>query len=607
MASKSTRVNRNRSTGRRRRLFIAAIIAVSALVAAACGDSSSTTATPATESTTTAVAAAGSTTSTTVDSAATSGATADDTNSAADSSQVDLTRTIDGAQTGGVLRVGVEAETDGLNPTVDNFAVSAFQMANTVLEPLFTWDATGQPTPYLVDTFESSDDGLSFTIHLRAGITFTDGAPLDADAVVANFEGQLADPIISLALRPGLDLENPIEKIDDMSVRFHLSIPNKQFSTTLSDQLGLVASPHWLAAALDDPSLNQEPVGTGPFLFDSRVQDQMTRVVRNPDWWQTRDLGTPVYLDAVEFYPITEAGSAVAGLLAGDLETIGTTNADAILTVRDEGESYIRIEDDQGEESFAMLNTSAPPFDDIRARQALTFATPRADYVEFAGAGILRAADTMFPPELVWNNPDVTQEADMPEQAAPLVDAYCADNPGGCTDGRIDIDYEYFGPSVDQENIADILDGGWSDYFNVNRQVKLQDDLITDVALGLYQVVAWRQFGAPDPAADRVWLACDSIDFVSLNWPRYCDQSREALLDAAQNSTDLATRVDLWKQIQQKVHDDYTYVFFTRTLWLNAFTSSVRNECGAVSPAGVPLLCTNNGAMFTHQMWIEAG
>ena len=571
---------------------------VLALIAAACGDSSSTTSGTAAGATTTSVAAVETTTS---------GATADSTDSAADSSQPDLTRTVDGARTGGVLRVGVEAETDGLNPTVNNFAVSAFQMADTVLEPLFTWDATGQPTPYLVDTFESSGDGMSFTIHLRTGIAFTDGAPFDADAVITNFNGQLDDPIISLALRPGLNLDNPIEKIDDMSVRFNLSIPNKQFATTLSDQLGLMASPKWLTAAVDDGTLNQEPVGTGPFLFDKRTQDQMTRVVRNPDWWQTRDLGTPVYLDAIEFYPITQAGSAAEGLLAGDLDTIGTTDANAILTVRDEGDSYIRLEDDQGEESFAMMNTSAPPFDDIRARKALTFATRRADYVEFAGAGVLRAADTMFPPELVWNNPDVVQEADMPDQAGPLVDAYCTDNPDSCSNGRIDINYEYFGPSVDQENIADILVGGWGDYFNVNRDVKLQDDLITDVALGSYQVVAWRQFGAPDPAADRVWLACDSIDFVSLNWPRYCDQSREDLLNAAQNTTDLAERVDLWKQIQQKVHDDYTYVFFTRTLWLNAFDSRVRNECGATSPAGVPLLCTNNGAMFSHQMWLAEG
>lgn len=153
----------------------------------------------------------------------------------------------------------------------------------------------------------------------------------------------------------------------------------------------------------------------------------------------------------------------------------------------------------------------------------------------------------------------------MPDKAAPLVDAHCADNPGGCADGRIDIDYEHIRihRGARQDNIVDILEPGLGDYFNVDREVKLQNDLITDVAQGSHQVVAWRQFGAPDPAADRVWPACDSIDFVSPKWPRYCDQSREALLNTAQNTTDLA--------------------------------------------GGVPLLCTDNGAMFSHRMWIAGG
>ncbi len=569
-----------------------------ALVATACGSTSSGTASPTT----------GSTGVSTASPSTTAPATTAPGNTAAPTSpQVDLTRTTDGAKSGGTLRIAVEAESDGLNPTVDNLAVSGLEMAGAVLEPLFAWGADGEPTPYLVKTYESSADGMSFTIHLRPGITFTDGAPLDADAVIANFKGQLADPIISLAVRPGLNLDNPIEKLDDLSVRFNLSIPNMEFATTLSDQLGLMGSPKWIAAAKADQSLNQHPVGTGPFIFESRTQDQSTKFVRNPDWWRTKVYGTPVYLDAVEFFPITDASSAASGLLGGDLDSIGTSDVNAILTVRDEGDAFTRIENDQGEESFAMMNTSAPPFDDIRARQALTFATPRKNYIKFAGAGILREADTMFPPESPWDNTGIKQQGDMPDKAGPLVDAYCADVPDSCTNGRINIDYKYWGPSVEQESIADILKSGWGKYFNVNRVVKLQDDLITDVALGSYQIVAWRQFGAPDPAADRVWLACDSIGVVSLNWPRYCSKDREKLLNEAQDTTDLATRVDLWKQIQQNMHDAYTYVFFTRTLWLNAFDAKVRNQCGATTPDGVALLCTNNGGMFTAQMWIDQG
>jgi len=594
----------NRSKRVRALKLVAGLLAMS-LIAAACGDSSSssTSAGDSTTSVAPTTTAAGAPTTTAGD--ATNGATADNTDSTADNSNVDLTRITDGAKSGGTLRIGVEAETDGLNPTVNRFAAAAYQMGYAVLEPLFFYDAQGLAVPYLAESGSTSDDGLTFTMTLRPNITFTDGEPLDADAIIADFNALLADPLISLAVRPALNADNPIEKVDDLTVQFNLALPNFQFSAGLTGQLGMPVSPKYLAAAVEDQTLNQMPVGTGPFVMDKRVQDQVTRVVRNDDWWQTEQNGTEVYLDAIEFYPNTDSQINANQLIGGDLDAFGTTNTDAVATIRDEGDAYIRIEDDQGEESFGMMNTTKVPFDDIRVRQAITFATPRNDYVEFVGAGILRPADSMFAPELVWNNPDVKMETDQPERSQELIDSYCADLPENCTDGRVNIELEYSGPSVLQEQIADILSAGWGDFFNVNRVVLLQDDHITNVALGNYQIVTWRQFGAPDPTNDRVWLACDSIGFLSLNWPRLCNQSREDMLNAQRSTTVLDERVKIWKDIQQEIHDDYVYIFFTHTLWMQAFSGDTRNQCGATSPDGVDLLCHSNGSMFNHTIWFD--
>lgn len=536
---------------------------------------------------------------------ATSGAGVDPDSGAGETSVETLPPDSADPTPGGTLRISVEAETDGLNPTVNRYAVAAYQMAKAVLEPLATWDTDGFPTPYLAEGWESSEDGLTFTLFLREGITFHDGTPLNADAVIRNFEGQLADALISLAVKPALDLDNPIEKIDDLTVQYNLALPNQQFATALPSQLGLVASPAWLDAAVEDPSLNQEPVGTGPFVFESRVVDEVTRFVRNDNWWQTEVNGTEVYLDAVEYYPITDSEIAAANLAAGEVDSVGTTSAPAILALRDQ--DLNRLEDDFGEESFAMINASAPPFDDIRVRQALTYATPIENYLEFAAAGILRRAHNMFAPELVWHNEDVVQEGDTPDLAAPLIVEYCGENPDQCTDNKVNMNLQYSGPSVVQEDVADILIDGWSDYFNVEREVLLQDDHITEVALGQYQVVTWRQFGAPDPTADRVWLACDSMGVLSLNWPRFCDEEREQLLNDARSTTDLDERVALWDEIQQKVHDDYLYIFFTHTLWVNAFDKDFQGHCTAESPDGVPLLCTNNGSHWVHNLWLSQG
>ncbi len=372
---------------------------------------------------------------------------------------------------------------------------------------------------------------------LRPGITFHDGSPLDSAAIVANFEAQRNSALVGLAVRPFFPETDAITVVDDLTVTFNLLEPDAYFPTNLTGQLGMVASPTWLAAAAADPTLNQQPVGTGPFLFDSRSQDSVTRFVRNDAWW-----GGEVYLDAVEFYPVPDSNDRIDLMFGGELEALHTTDNDSILLFRDDA-SIQNVLDDSGEESFAMINSSAPPFDDIRARQALTYATPRQNYIDLIGLGAARAADGNFIPESPYYNPDVKQAGDDPASAAPLVEAYCAErgtepNPvtgtPTCTDGKINIELQWSGPSVIQTRIAELLDEGWSEFFNVTFDELLEDEHIQQTAFGQYNVNTWRQFGAKDPDSDRVWLMCRNIGGISLNWPRFCDEERDALILAAQ-------------------------------------------------------------------------
>ena len=135
----------------------------------------------------------------------------------------------------------------------------------------------------------------------------------------------------------------------------------------------------------------------------------------------------------------------------------------------------------------------------------------------------------MFHPDLDWHDPGTKQETNMGERAGPLVEAYCADNPRNCTDGRINMELQRSGPSVVQTRITDLLVDNWADHFNVTVQELLQDNHIVEVARGQYDVVTWRQFGEVDPDNDVVWLECASVGFISLNWTRYCDEERDIL------------------------------------------------------------------------------
>lgn len=576
---------RTRSTRRTARYALAGVVSFS-LIAAACGGSDGDTTEVNTEDTeaiaTEDTAATGVTEST---EAATEETTVED-----DADPVQ----------GGTLRYGLEADVDGINPTSSALSAPGLMMANAVFDTLTAFNTEGEAVPYLAESVEPVDGDFSkWQVKLREGITFHDGTPLNIDAVISAFETQRQDPLVGLAVKPFYPETGAVDRIDDYTAQFNLLEPNAYFPNDLTGQLGYVPSPTWVAAALDDPTLNQQPVGTGPFVFDSRSPDSVTRFVRNPDWW-----GGDVYLDAVEFVPVPDADTRVDLLKQGDLNALQTSDAGAILSLR-EDDTVQEVVDEAGEEGFAMLNSSVPPFDDIRARQALTLALPLENYLNLIGLGVYRPATQRFTPESKFYNPDITLEMDNPAAAKELSDAYCADFPENCTDGRINMELQYPAGSVVLDQTADLFKEGWKDSFNVEIQTLPQDEHIQEAALGQYNAVLWRQFGAPDPAGDDVWLLCRTVGGISLNWPKFCDEERDALLLEAKASTDEAERIALYQQVSQKIHDDYLYLFYNHTVWDNAFTEEVRGVCDRVAPDGTPLLCSSNGRNWFDSIWIS--
>ena len=204
------------------------------------------------------------------------------------------------------------------------------------------------------------------------------------------------------------------------------------------------------------------------------------------------------------------------------------------------------------------------------------------------------------------NNPDVVQEGNQTELAGPIIEAYCADVPYACTDGKVNMELQYSGPSVTQTRIADILTQGWEPFFNVTIQELLQDEHILEVATGQYQVVTWRQFGAVDPDNEVVWLECATAQgFISLNWVKWCNPDRDALLFEQRATDDLDRRVEIWKEIQVEMNETYAYIFTTHSNWTVGSSQRVRNLCGQTAPGGETLFCNNQGRQFFHNVWLS--
>ncbi|MEC7403966.1 MAG: ABC transporter substrate-binding protein [Actinomycetota bacterium] len=511
---------------------------------------------------------------------------------------------VDEIRQGGVLVVAMEAESDGLNPVANNFATPGGTMGRAIFDPLFVMDADGRPVPYLAAGAEPVEGTTSWQIFLREGVMFHDGNEMTADDLLVGFEAQLADPIISLAVAPSFPPENRVERIDDYTVQFNLLRKTAHFPANLASQLGMVPSAEYIAAAAEDETLNQMPIGQGPFRIVSRAQDDRTVVERFDGYWQGSDT---VYLDGIEFLPITDTALAAERIAAGDIDMVSTTNPDAILTLRDAA-GVDTIENVFSSEGFIMMNTRSAPFDDIRVRQALTYATDRELYASLISQGTSPLADSMFHPSLIWNNPDVVQEGNMPELAGPLVESYCADMPENCTDSRVNMELQYSGPSVVATRIADVLSADWEPFFNVTEQELLQDAHILEVAIGQFQVVTWGQFGSIEPDNEVVWLECATAEgFITINWVRWCNPDRDALLYEQRAIDDLDRRVEIWREIQAEMNESYAYIFTTHTNWTIGHREEVRGICRQTAPGGEPLFCNSGGLVQFNQIWLTDG
>jgi peptide/nickel transport system substrate-binding protein len=511
-----------------------------------------------------------------------------------------------GPVAGGTLRYGLEADVDGINPTSSALSSPGLMMGNAVYDTLTARTVDGEFVPYLAESVEPNEDFTVWTVKVREGVTFHDGTPLNAEALVKNFETQRGDPLVGLAVKPFYPETGATTIVDDLTVQYNLLEGNRYFPGALSSQLGMIASPAWIDAAIADPTLTQQPVGTGPFVFDSRSEDSVTRFVRNEEWWNG-----DVYFDAVEFVPVTDAATRNELFFGGELDALQASDPESVEELLDDEETQ-SIFDESGEESFAMINSAVPPFDDIRARQALSLAAPLADYRELIGLGVSRNADQPFTPDSPYYNPDVVQVGDDPEGALALVAEYCAEKGGDtntvlagptCTDGRINMELQWSGPSVIQTRIADIYDAAWNAAgFNVTFQELAQDAHIQETALGVYNVVTWRQFGAEDPSLDNVWLLCRTVGGISLNWPKLCDEERDALLLEGQLLENGPERNAVYQELARKLNEDYVYIFQVHTPWNTAFSPDVRGICDRTAPGGEKLLCATNG-----RNWFSSG
>jgi peptide/nickel transport system substrate-binding protein len=456
---------------------------------------------------------------------------------------------------GGRISFGIEGEPEGMDPTRYVLSESGHSVASAVFDPLATLDENGKAVPYLATAIQGSDENKTWTITLPTGVTFHDGTPFNADAVIQNFKAYQASYVTKLALNQVASIEAP----DASHVVVKLKTPWAAFPTALTSQLGYMIAP----AMINDPGLVNKPIGTGPFVFQSHTPNQTWAFKKNESYWRQ---GLP-RLDAIDFQPMPDNAERLRRLQAGDIDMMHTNEPQSILELRSDN-SFKRVENDAGSEEFILLNTQAEPFDSLTARQAVAFATDRAGYRKQVHRDVMGPANSPFAPgQLGYEENNGFPEFD-PARAKELVAQYQRETgkPLAFTFYSADDPLAQLG--------AQNLSKPWID---AGMQVTLkglpQINLIAQDATGNYQASVFRNFSFPDPDTDTVFWRSSSIapsPNVSLNFPRHASPELDALMDKALASSDPKERDELYKQVGRIWAKDLPYIWLGRPDWMLA-------------------------------------
>ena len=282
-----------------------------------------------------------------------------------------------------MLKVATTANITTWDP-VKSFSTEAFYLAN-LYEPLLWINAPGAEEPYtpaLATEWSVSEDGLTWTFKIREGVTFHDGEPLTADAVVQSIEAAKDHAGASFIWLP---LES-VTATDPMTVEMKLSYAAPMDLVASSLYGAWIVSPKALAAVAADETYFEAGIdaGTGPYTIESYTPDSEVLLTANEGYWGGWD--DVDHYDKVLVSIMPEAVNQQQALDGGDVDiafNVPTENIDSYRSNAD----FTVLEEPSFFNYVGLFNTAKAPLDDPKVRQALSYAIPYEDIIAVGAQG----------------------------------------------------------------------------------------------------------------------------------------------------------------------------------------------------------------------------
>ena len=494
-----------------------------------------------------------------------------------------------GPVAGGTLLIQSSQVPRHLNGTVQSGYATAVPGTQLNASPLL-FDENFQPQPYLAESWEIADDGLSVTLNLVQGAVFHDGEPITSEDVKFSLETSQANHPFRTMFAAVSSVDTP----DDHTVVINLSEPHPAILLAMSPGLLPVIPEH---VYNDGQEIKEHPcnagtdcfVGSGPFTLAEYEAGSIIRLEKFEDFF----IPERPYLDEIIIEIVPDPASIVLGLENGDTDLSATLGGAANVVRLQDNDDVIVTADGHaavGPIQWLEFNLSDPDLSNVVVRQAIADGVDREFLADVIDQGTTFPATTGIHPGSPFHNPDTEHYGAGIEAAqARLSDA-------GIDPSSISFAVDYIPPAqlAYAEYIVQVLGD-----IGFDAQLNTVPDFPTwagRVAAGEHQMTinnVWN-WGDPVIGVHRTYLSTNNVGVIWTNNTGYNSAEVDDLLAQAGAEFDFDTRVDLYGQAQEIINQDVPIVFLTTPPFWQAFQPRVQNP-----PIGV---WGQLGPM--HEVWL---
>jgi len=439
---------------------------------------------------------------------------------------------IAGAAHAQAIDVAIDSSPAGLDPHLITAFNSVVIVQENIYESLTSVALDLSVQPGLAESWDVSEDGLTYTFHLRQGVVFHDGSDFTAEDVAASIRRVQAESTGS-PLASRVTPITGIEVVDDATIVFTLDAP---FAPILSSLATIAIVPAEYESDVD--ALQQAPVGTGPFQFTEWQPNGYIDLAANEAYYVDGQPG----VDSVRFNFVPEAATRQVGITSGEYDILPGLDPATALQLQGMGGVTVQETRDLAY-TLVGFNAAQAPFDDARVRRAFNLALNRDEIIAGAlfGAGV--PAGPLSPALETWALD--TSEYDCYVQDVDAARALL-EEAGVTTPIQLRMNVL---PRQDARDIAQIVQQqAAAAGFQIELLNQEIGQFVQDWSNSNFDLFVSANGGSPDP--DEYFYRTFYTG-GSTNVFQYSNPELDALLDEGRSLTDQAERRGVYDEIQR--------------------------------------------------------